>query len=180
MKSKKIVLTGLCMMLATLILSACAEKSQTAEPNRGTEPVSTVEAVYGKVTDATMATVTLTAEDGISCTIARDDDTAVHSGNGILVDDYVQVVYTGSLAGGSAVAKSIVVSSETGEKIIRGTVQDAANASLTVLEDGSGKTVQIVKTDDTIQTVSNNVGDRVEVTYQDVTGDGYPIALEIK
>lgn len=259
MKSKKIVLTGLCMMLATLILSACAEKSQTAEPNRGTEPVSTVETVYGKVTDATMATVTLTAEDGISCTIARDDDTAVHSGNGILVDDYVQVVYTGSLvggsavaksivvssetdsapaemveavygkvidatmatvtltaedgspctiardddtvvhsgngilvddyvqvvytgslAGGSAVAKSIVVSSETGEKIIRGTVQDAANASLTVLEDGSGKTVQIVKTDDTIQTVSNNVGDRVEVTYQDVTGDGYPIALEIK
>lgn len=180
MKSKKIVLMGLSMMLAASLLSACAEKSQTAEPNKGNEPASAIETVYGKVTDATMATVTLTAEDGSSCTIARNDDTAIHSGNGILVDDYVQVVYTGSLTGGSAVARSIVVSSETGEKTILGTVQDAANASLTVLEDGSGKLIQIVKTDDTIQTVSNNIGDHVEVTYRDVTGDGYPMALEIK
>jgi hypothetical protein len=49
-----------------------------------------------------------------------------------------------------------------------------------VLETDGGKTVQIVKTDDTKQTVSNNIGDYVEVTYQEVNEEGYPIALEIK
>ena len=37
-----------------------------------------------------------------------------------------------------------------------------------------------MKTDDTKQTVSNNIGDYVEVTYQEVNEEGYPIALEIK
>jgi hypothetical protein len=190
MKSKKILRMGLCVVMAAALLSACGGKGgatptpkaeSSAPVEETTAPQVTLEEVYGKVTDASMATVTLLTKEGNAYTIAKDDETVVHSGSGIAIDDYVEAVYTGSLADNSAVAKSITVSSETDEiKKICGTVQDAANASLSVLETDGGKTVQIVKTDDTKQTVSNNIGDYVEVTYQEVNEEGYPIALEIK
>lgn len=191
MKLKKIVHVGLCAAMAVALLSACSGQPQTTPQAESGAPAETetgapqiiVEEVYGKVTDATMATVTLLTKEGDSYTIAMDDDTVVHSGDGIVIGDYVEVVYTGSLADNSAVAESVTVSSETEEleeKKICGTVQDAANASLAVLETDSGRTVQIVKTDATEQTVSNNIGDYVEVIYREVNEEGYPIALEIK
>ena len=276
MKIKKLLLVGLSAAITAAFLSACAEKkSQPApEPENsapGVEetaaPQITVEAIYGKVTDATMSTVTLLTEEGDSYTIAMDDDTVVHSGDGIAVDDPVEVIYTGSLADNSAVAESVIVTSEAvvkaapagdQEKLkyvdgpcidetmnviqveykgvtyallktdstvvvgnvsvddmirvfhkgdiadgvevtkivliskadanetedfevkkIYGTIQDAANASLAVLETDGGKTVQVVKTDDTKQKVESSIGAYVEVTYKEVTEDGYPIALEI-
>ena len=187
MKNRKIVGMGLCVVMAAALLSGCGGEGQpTPKPEgdgkeTGAPQVSLGE-VYGKVTDATMSTVTLLTGEGESYTIAMDDDTLVHSGDGIVIDNYVEVVYTGSLADNSAVARSVTVSSETGNetRTIRGTVQDAANASLAVLEEDSGKTIQIIKTDDTKQTASNNIGDYVEVTYQEVNEEGHPIALEIR
>lgn len=71
-----------------------------------------VGAVYGMVEDAANASVVLAANDGKSYTIAKVDGTVVHSGHGIVVGDHVEVVYTGSLEEGTAVAQSILITSE--------------------------------------------------------------------
>ncbi len=60
--------------------------------------------------------MTITANDGNSCTILKDDNTVVHSENGIAVGDHVEIAYTGALADNTAVAHSIIVTSETENK----------------------------------------------------------------
>lgn len=171
MKIKKIVLLGLSVALAAALLSGCGAKE---------EPGERLQSVYGKVTDATMATLTLRTEEDSACTVAMDDDTVVYSGEGILLDDHVLVVYTGDLAGGKAVAKQVAVTSEEEVQKVCGTIEDAANASLAVLDSATGETVQIVKTDDTVTTADLTIGGYVEVTYQELSPDGYPVALEIR
>lgn len=168
MKSKKIIVVGLSVALAVALLSGCGAKQEQ------------LQSVYGKVTDATMATLTLLTDEGSAYTIAMDDDTVVYSGDGVVLDDRALVVYTGSLADSTAVARQVAVTNEEEFKKVCGTVQDAANASLAVLDSDSGEMVQIVKTDDTETTADLTIGAYVEVTYQELSPDGYPIALEIK
>lgn len=172
MKIKKIVLVGLSVALAAALLSGCGATKQGQQEQ--------LQSVYGRVSDATMATLTLLTDGEGERTVAMDDDTVVHSGEGILLDDHVLVVYTGSLVEGTAVAREVAVTNEDARKQISGTVQDAANASLSVLDSGSGETVQIVKTDDTVVTADISIGAYVEVTYRELSPDGYPIAEEIK
>lgn len=75
-------------------------------------PAETVEAVYGEIVDASNANVTVLADDGNTYTVLKDDDTVVHSGSSLVIGDYIEVIYVGSLSDNSAMAHSIIVISE--------------------------------------------------------------------
>ena len=75
-------------------------------------PPVAVEVIYGEVADASNSSLSITAGDGKTYTILKNDETIVHSGHGITIGDHVEVLYTGSLSEENAVAQSIMISSE--------------------------------------------------------------------
>lgn len=75
-------------------------------------PPVAVEVIYGEVVGASNSSLSITAGDGKTYTILKNDETVVHSGHGITIGDHVEVLYTGSLSEENAVAQSIMISSE--------------------------------------------------------------------
>lgn len=107
------------------------ETPNSSEVSTSAQPKATptaVDVIYGKVIDAANANVTVEANDGKSYTILKDDNTVVHSDNGIVIGDNVEIAYVGNLNDNSAVAHSIIITSES-EMRIAPTPIPASNTS---------------------------------------------------
>ncbi len=169
--------------------------SQTADPE--TAPVE-VQTIYGKVYDNVNASITITDDDGNNYIIKKDDETISHSANGIAIGDYVEIAYSGDIMDETAVAHSIILTTEAenqnaaaapanamasnamsrsmpsgDEDVIRyitGTcISDTMNA---VQVDYYGVTYNVPKDDTTIVYGNIGVGDRIRIFHKGHLHDG--------
>lgn len=170
--------------------------SQTADPEKA--PVE-VQTIYGQVYDNVNASITITAADGNNYIIKKDDDTISHTAEGIAIGDYVEIAYSGDITDETAVAHSIILTTEaenqnaasasanamtsnasmsrampSGEddviRYITGTcISDTMNA---VQVDYYGVTYNVPKDDTTLVYGNIGVGDRIRIFHKGHLHDG--------
>lgn len=73
---------------------------------------SPVNIIYGTVSALSDSSVTVLANDTLTYTVARDDSTTVHSSGSISEGSNAEIIYIGSMDDKSAVAQSIIMTSE--------------------------------------------------------------------
>lgn len=113
------VVEGISEGLGEIVEARCKgepKREKTANLIKLSKPAeatpSPVNIIYGTVSALSDSSVTVLANDTLTYTVARDESTTVHSSGSISEGSFAEIIYIGSMDDKSAVAQSIILTSE--------------------------------------------------------------------